>query len=534
MKLSVLLEGLQIVRDPGAPGGPDPDIVHITDDSRAVRPGTLFVARPGTRQDGRAYVGAAVAAGVAAIVADSGTAPLVGPVWLHAADTARALALLASRFHGDPTARLSVVGATGTNGKTTTTNLIHQILTAAGIRCGLIGTISTHDGREERPATLTTPSAVDLAALAARMVANGCAALAMEVSSHALHQQRTAGTRFKVGIFTNLTRDHLDYHGTMEAYAAAKKLLFDALPAAPDGVAIVNADDPWCERMVADCKARIVRTRVLNATTAHASADLTVRIDELAASGMSLTFDGQWGGWSARVPLVGAFNAANILHAAAAAHALGVSVAALAGALAHAAPPPGRMEVVRWAGIEGPAVYVDYAHTPDALERALTVCREILDTHARTSGVRGRLCVVFGCGGDRDAGKRPLMGALAGERADAVIITSDNPRTEAPEGIITRIMSGVRAHDRAKVMAVDDRALAIRTAIAQAARADIVLIAGKGHENYQLVPDGQGGTASRHFDDREQARAALALRAANHTPANVPAPGTPVRGGRPS
>ncbi|MFN0011922.1 MAG: UDP-N-acetylmuramoyl-L-alanyl-D-glutamate--2,6-diaminopimelate ligase [Phycisphaerales bacterium] len=540
MTLSVLLDGLQIVRHPAAlgAGGPaaDPDITHITDDSRQVRPGSLFVARPGTNADGGAFVASAVAAGAAAVLAGKlrpdALTPCAppGPVWLHAADPARALALLASRLHGEPTARLSVIGVTGTNGKTTTTSLIRQLLSAAGIRCGLVGTISTHDGREEQPATLTTPSAVDLAALAARMVANGCAALAMEASSHALHQQRTAGTRFKVGVFTNLTRDHLDYHASMEAYAAAKKLLFDALPTS--GTAVVNADDPWCERIVADCKARIVRARMLGATDARAAADVSVRIQEMSPSGMALGFDGEWGRWSVRVPLVGAFNAANALHAAAAAHALGVPVATLAGVLERAAAPPGRMEPVRVAGGDGPAVYVDYAHTPDALQRSLAVCREILDAHARTSGARGRLCVVVGCGGDRDAGKRPLMGALAGEHADAVFITSDNPRTEPPEVIITQIMGGVRVQDRAKVISIEDRAEAIRAAITHAAAADIVLIAGKGHEDYQILPDGRGGTLKRHFDDREEARAALAMRGTSAACESVSTPAASVTGGR--
>ena len=514
MKLSALIAGLEITPADAARPPRDPEISTATDDSRAARPGCLFVARAGAKHDGRAYIDAAVRAGAAAIVTDAAGAAeagaratsATGPAWLCAQDPARAIALLAARLAGDPTLHMDVVGVTGTNGKTTTAGLVQQLLNGSGRRCGLIGTIWVDDGREKRAASLTTPSAVDLAEITARMKTNGCDSLAMEASSHALHQRRVAGLRFKVGVFTNLTRDHLDYHGTMEAYAAAKALLFEALPA--QGTAIINADDPGAERMVRVCKAPVWRAKVRSTGERGAAADLSVCIEELSRSGMRLAFDGHWGRWNARVGLVGAFNAANVLHAAAAAHALGLSPAAMAPLLERASAPPGRLESV--GGQAGRAVYVDYAHTPDALGRAIATCREILESeHART-GTRGRLLVVFGCGGERDPGKRPMMGALASARADAVIVTSDNPRSEDPEEIVRQIVAGAVASDRHRVTAIVDRAEAIRSAVMRAGAGDIVLIAGKGHEDYQIVPDGRGGTVKRHFDDREEARATLA------------------------
>ena len=514
LKLSALIAGLEITPADAARAVGDPEIASATDDSRAARPGCVFVARAGAKHDGRAYIDAAVKAGAAAIIADAATAHEAGarakgapgPAWLCAADPAWAIAMLAARLAGDPTAHMDVVGITGTNGKTTTAALVQQLLSGGGRKCGLIGTIRVDDGRERRTASLTTPSAVELAEITARMKKNGCEAVAMEASSHALHQRRVAGLHFRVGVFTNLTRDHLDYHATMEAYGAAKAMLFESLPA--NGTAIVNADDPAAERMVRDCKAPVWRARVRRAGERGAAADLSVAIEELSRSGMRLAFDGHWGRWRARVGLVGAFNAANVLHAAAAAHALGMPPANIAPLLERADAPPGRLESV--GGRTGRAVYVDYAHTPDALERAMATCREILESEHTRTGVRGRLVVVFGCGGERDPGKRPMMGALASAQADVVIVTSDNPRSETPEAIVEQIVAGAAAPDRHRVTAVVDRAEAIRAAVARAGAGDIVLIAGKGHEDYQIMPDGRGGSAKRHFDDREEARAALA------------------------
>ncbi len=530
MLLSALIAGLDITP---ASGGLslDPDITHATDDSRHVRPGSLFVARAGTRHHGDAYIDAARAAGAAAILcepASSPQGPTATPPPLTTPNASRALALLTARLAGDPTADMRVVGITGTNGKTTTAMLVQQLLAAAGLRCGLIGTVWVDDTVERAPAALTTPSAIDLAHITRRMRSRGCTALAMEASSHALHQHRTDGLRFSVAVFTNLTRDHLDYHGTMDHYAAAKARLFQSLPAS--GTAVVNAADPATPRIIRDCPARIWRAAVIHTPPAPPppAHDLSVRIHTLARTGMSLAFDGLWGPWHVRVPLVGAFNAANILHAAAAAYALGAPVPTLQAALEQAAPPPGRLEPVHAPtpspAPAHPAVYVDYAHTPDALERAIAACRDILAHESAPAAVpAGRLTVVFGCGGERDPGKRPIMGALVARAADRGIATSDNPRSEDPADILRQVLSGVPADHRSAVSAIPDRAQAIRAAVHDARAGDIVLIAGKGHEDYQILPDGRGGTLKRHFDDRLHARAALAAfpPPAHHRPAHA-------------
>ncbi|MBL9119661.1 MAG: UDP-N-acetylmuramoyl-L-alanyl-D-glutamate--2,6-diaminopimelate ligase [Phycisphaerae bacterium] len=499
MQLRQLLLGLPVVFPAASQG--DTDIWSVTDDSRSVRPGALFIARSGTKSDGRAFVQDAVRQGAVAILAD-GPMALEGearervPVATTTA-IARVTALVGERFHGSPTARLKVLGVTGTNGKTTIAHLTQQMLTRAGHRCGLIGTVEIDDGRTRTPSTLTTPGALQLAEYFARMVDAGCDTASMEVSSHALHQERVAAIRFACGIFTNLTGDHLDYHGTMEAYAAAKAMLFASLDA--NAHAIVNIDDPWSKAM------RIGPARCLTCSLSDPKADCRASIDEVTLDSMGVTFDGPWGSFRVRLPLVGRHNAINALEAAAAVWTQGVKAEQLAEALEQCEAPPGRLQPVPLAGeVGGFSVLVDYAHTDDALLNALTALRPVVPPGSA-------LRVVFGCGGDRDRTKRPRMAAVACAHADQVIVTSDNPRTEEPRAIVEDILKGVPAEAKAKVHVEVDRSTAIAWAVNQARQGDIVLIAGKGHEDYQIV-----GTEKRQFDDRREATEAIRRRAGVH------------------
>ncbi|MBK9188762.1 MAG: UDP-N-acetylmuramoyl-L-alanyl-D-glutamate--2,6-diaminopimelate ligase [Phycisphaerales bacterium] len=490
-------------------------ICDVTEDSRTVVPGSLFVARAGLKSDGRRFVGDAVRGGAVAILTDDtrlGDDVSPGVPVVCTGEVARASALIAECFYGQPASRLHIAGVTGTNGKTTISYLIWRMLNALQRRCGLVGTVLIDDGREVARAAMTTPPAIELSRTLATMVEGGCTHAAMEVSSHSLDQRRCDAIGFGVGIFTNLTGDHLDYHQTMEAYAAAKARLFEMLP--PAGVALINADDPWAPRMVQDCKARIERC------SAKGDADWTVRIERETLHGMDLSMHGPAGALRCRVPLIGRYNAMNVLQAVAACHAMGVSGADLSRALGAVQAPPGRLE--RVGHPDDPfGVYVDYAHSDDALRNVLSAVRGVLrgpgsshlaadagSTHGVDAG--GRLWVVFGCGGDRDATKRPRMGAAASELADRVVVTSDNPRRERPGAIIDQVLAGITPSHRVKVEVQADRARAIAYAIEHAAPGDVVVIAGKGHETEQILPDDKGGTYSVRFDDREVAAEALA------------------------
>jgi UDP-N-acetylmuramoyl-L-alanyl-D-glutamate--2,6-diaminopimelate ligase len=494
MKLHTLFAHL-VSLDP-ALRGVDLDISRVTDDSREAGPGCLFVARTGTAADGRAFAADAVRRGAAAVMF-VGEDPLAGEAAAaHAVrvrlpagtDLARFAAVLADRIEGCPSQWLDLVGVTGTNGKTTIAFLVQQFLRAAGRRCGVIGTVVIDDGMEARPAALTTPGAIETAAVLGRMVRNGCSACAMEVSSHALDQGRADALRFRTAVFTNLTGDHLDYHGTMERYAEAKSRLFALLP--PDGTAVVNVDDPWHAAMLAPCRGRVLRCSLRGA------ADCSAEIHEARLGWQDATFTGPWGSARVRLPVVGRHNAMNALQSAAAAWTVGVGADAVARTLAACQAPPGRLEPVT--GPEDPfAVLVDYAHTDDALLNVLSALRPLV-------GPKGRLVTVFGCGGDRDRTKRPRMMDVACTRSDRVVVTSDNPRTEDPEAIIDEVMSGRPAGALAEVVRCTDREEAIRRAVGEAGPGDIVLIAGKGHEDYQIV-----GRERRPFDDRAVARAAL-------------------------
>jgi UDP-N-acetylmuramoyl-L-alanyl-D-glutamate--2,6-diaminopimelate ligase len=499
MDLAELISGLD-ARRVGA-GGIRIRICDITDDSRTVMPGSLFIARRGHNEDGRKFAGAAAEAGAVAVLTDDPDLKVAShtPVEVVVAgDVAAVTARLAERFYGNPSTRLRLVGVTGTNGKTTTSSLIHRILNDSGLRCGLIGTVVVDDGVTVAPASLTTPPAVEISRTMGVMVEAGCGACAMEVSSHALDQGRVAGLSFDTAIFTNLTGDHLDYHKTLDRYADAKARLFGML--SPDGLAVVNGDDPWAAHMVRECRAEVLRC-----STVRPIADgwCAGRSLERSMAGTRAVFTGPWGEIDVRMRLVGEHNVMNALQAIAVGHRLGLAPDQLRERLATAAAPAGRLEPVTPEGHPF-AVFVDYAHTDDALDKALTAVRPLV-------GPGGRLWVVFGCGGDRDRTKRPRMGAVAARLADVIVMTSDNPRREEPGAILGEILAGVEPEARTRVTVLPEREEAIAHAVAKARAGDIVLIAGKGHEDYQILPDGNGGTVKRHFDDREAARAALRL-----------------------
>jgi UDP-N-acetylmuramoyl-L-alanyl-D-glutamate--2,6-diaminopimelate ligase len=523
MDLSDLIAGLPVrpagARTPDRLPSPSLRVCDITEDSRTVVPGSLFIARVGTKVDGRKFVGDAVAAGAVAVLTDDptpGLAQLCRVPLLVSEDLPRTLASMAERFYGEPTRRLELIGITGTNGKTTTAHLTHQILNGAGVRCGLIGTVMVDDGVAIGPATLTTPPATELSRTFGVMVEAGCKAAVMESSSHALEQGRVSALKYDIAVFTNLTGDHLDYHGTMESYGAAKARLFGMLE--PDGWAIVNAEDQWHPLMLGACRAKTIRCSVVDAG-APCPADAgepshrerayaaCATIRGMTISGARIHFDGPWGQFETTTRLVGRHNVMNCLQALCASWAAGVQRASLEKLIRTAAAPPGRLEPVT--GPADPfAVLVDYAHTDDAMRKVMSALTPLV----RAGAGHGRLILVFGCGGDRDRTKRPRMGAAGSEMADAVIVTSDNPRTERPSDIIDEILAGVAPANRGKVQVEVDRKRAIRKAVEMARPGDLVLIAGKGHETEQIMPDGKGGTVRHHFDDREVARAALAER----------------------
>lgn len=471
-------------------------IAEIAEDSRKVGPGWLFVARRGRKFDGRAFVKDAVERGAAAVMTDDPeVASTIDVPCVLTNELPRLCAITAERFFGEPSSRLTLIGVTGTNGKSTVVHLCRTLLNGAGRKCGMVGTIEIDDGVGVRAATLTTPPSIELSRTLATMVRSGCRAAAVEVSSHALTQDRTSGVRFGVGVFTNLSSEHLDEHGTMPRYAEAKSRLFAMLPG--DGVAVVNADDPYMPQVAAPAQCRVWQASLRRERGIH------VKIASRTPTGMRLRMQGPWGVAHARIGLIGDHNAMNVLQAFAAAYASGATPSDLTRALERATAPPGRLEPV---GEGSPAVFVDYAHTPDALERVLATLRPVC---------RGRLIVVFGCGGDRDRSKRPMMGEIAARLADIPIITSDNPRTEDPASIAGEVYGGVPESDRSRVRVVLDRAEAIATAVSEAGPEDVVLIAGKGHEDYQILRGEGGGERRIAFDDRAHAFEALRGRRAD-------------------
>jgi UDP-N-acetylmuramoyl-L-alanyl-D-glutamate--2,6-diaminopimelate ligase len=484
----------ELLRDAGLPvpsGLPDPPVTAVSADSRRVAPGTLFVGLPGGRVDGGSFWPAALQAGASAAVIGPAAAALAppgpkDPVLVLADPLADAAGRLAAAFWGFPSAGLRLIGVTGTNGKTTTTHLIEHLAAAAGWPAALFGTLVNRWPGRTLTASHTTPFADQLQAELAQAVAAGVRLAAMEVSSHALDQQRVAGCRFAGAVFTNLTQDHLDYHPDLDSYFQAKARLFE--PSLLAGPAVVNVDDAHGRRLASRLGERCWRSSLEDPTVELTMADL-----RMSAAGVEGTIVTPVGSAPFRSPLVGGFNLMNVLQAVGVLLQQDLPLAVLLQGLASFRGVPGRMERVPGRA-DQPAVLVDYAHTPDALDNALRACRPFTD--------RELICV-FGCGGDRDRGKRPQMGAIAARLADRVVVTSDNPRTEDPARILEDVVAGIPAGTALVVEA--DRRQAIQGAIASAAGGDLVLIAGKGHEDYQIL-----GSEKVHFDDREEAARALA------------------------
>jgi len=469
------------LRDLLVGGGPEVEISGLAYSSESVTPGTLFFCVPGFRADGHDFAADAVQRGAAALVCQR---PLgLGVPEVMVDDVRAVMGPAAARFYGDPTAELEVVGITGTNGKTTTAFLVRHLLEAGGLQCGLLGTVKRVVGGVEEEVERTTPEAIDLQATFRRMLDDGDRACAMEVSSHALELGRASGIRFACRVFTNLTQDHLDFHETMEAYFLSKRRLFEGR-----GHCVVNVDDEYGRRIAAelDC----VTFGIENPADYRAS---DVRFDLMGSRFRCHTPDGEL---ELALPLPGLFNVQNALGALAAARLLGVDAETIAAALPHLGRVPGRFEPVDEGQDFG--VLVDYAHTPDSLDNVLRAAREL---------TRGQLHVVFGAGGDRDRGKRPLMGDAARRLADRVLVTSDNPRSEAPEAIVDEIMEGAGQGAEREL----DRAHAIARAIESAEPGDVVVIAGKGHEQGQEFENGR----KEPFDDRSVAREALRRREAS-------------------
>jgi UDP-N-acetylmuramoyl-L-alanyl-D-glutamate--2,6-diaminopimelate ligase len=467
----------------------DVEVSGVAADSRAVKPGSCFVAIAGSAADGHAFIGEAERAGAAALIVERPAASALPALVVE--DSALAAALAARRFYGDPASGIALAGITGTNGKTSSAFLLRSILEAGLGACGIIGTVGYGAGGALAAAGNTTPGAVDLHRMIAEFVAQGCRAVVMEVSSHAAAQGRIHGLEFDVGAFTNATRDHLDYHGTFERYVEAKERFVRTLDAPGrrkrPGTLAWNADDP----AVAGVAGRFAGPSVSFGLGAGAA----VRAERIDASLRATNFDLVVGGERVRLSLklLGVFSIYNALAAAAAAHALGVDVATIRRGLEGVSAVPGRFQVV--AGGAGPTAIVDYAHTPDALEKLLRFCRELRPR---------RVITVFGCGGDRDRGKRPIMGGIAVELSDLVYVTDDNPRTEDPDRIVKEILDGAGS-GAASVRVVRDRREAIHEAIREGREGDIVVIAGKGHENEQIL-DGR----RIPFNDAAEAREALA------------------------
>jgi UDP-N-acetylmuramoyl-L-alanyl-D-glutamate--2,6-diaminopimelate ligase len=479
----MLLKDLLNELGPVSIEGPvDRDIVGIAYDSRRVTAGTLFVAIPGAHVDGHEYVPSAVDKGAVAVICERNGFLPQRATKIKVPDTREALAQVAAAFFQHPSARLKMIGVTGTNGKTTVCFLIKQILEAAGIKAGLIGTVRYEIGDRVIPAQRTTPEALEIQQMLAQMLRAGCQACVMEVSSHALDQKRVHGVEFDVGVFTNLTRDHLDYHGTMEAYFSAKRSLFVALEqGAKRGGAVLNIDDSFGKRLSQESNFPIRLTYGLSQSASIRATN--IQLSERATQ-MTVQMEGRH--FNCRLPLIGRHNLYNALAAIGAGIILGIDADLIQKALNSAVSAPGRLELIPSSLPFG--VYVDYAHTDDALENVLRTLREI---------TTGRLLVTFGCGGNRDKGKRPKMGKVAADLADFTIITSDNPRKESAAQIAQEIAEGFKStgEDRFKIEL--DRRRAIHEIIGMAQTGDSILIAGKGHETYQEFED-----TVVPFDDR--------------------------------
>ncbi len=478
MKLIDILSNIQPV---GIVGNADVEITGINIDSRRIEKGHLFVAIKGTQTDGHAFIPKALEQGAVAVLCETIPETVAdGITYVRVESTEAAVGRAATAFYGYPSEKVKLVGVTGTNGKTTIATLLYNMFRAFGHKCGLLSTVCNYVDGTPVPASHTTPDPIALNELLSRMVGAGCEYVFMECSSHAIHQQRIGGLTFAGGIFTNLTRDHLDYHKTFEAYRDAKKAFFDGLP--KGSFAITNADDKNGMVMVQNTKATV------KTYSTRSMADFKARIIECHFEGMYLDVDGREVG----VQFIGKFNVSNLLAVYGAAVMLGKAPEDILLVLSTLKSVNGRLEPLT--SSDGYTAIVDYAHTPDALENVLLAIHEVLDG-------KGRIITVCGAGGNRDKGKRPLMAQVAVKNSDRVIITSDNPRFEEPQDIINDMLAGLTPQQMKKVISITDRREAIRTACMMAEKGDAILVAGKGHEDYQEIKG-----VKHHFDDKEVIR----------------------------
>ena len=485
MKLTELLKNIKPL---AVIGDGEVEITGVNIDSRKIESGHLFVAIRGTQTDGHRFIPKALELGAVAVLCEELPEHLNGETaghsdvtYIQVASTEDAVGPVATVFYGEPSTKLKLVGVTGTNGKTTIATLLYNMFRKFGHRCGLLSTVCNYIEGEAIPADHTTPDPIELNRLLARMVGAGCEYAFMECSSRASAQKRIGGLKFAGGLFTNLTRDHLDYHKTFENYRDAKKAFFDGLP--KDAFAITNADDKNGMVMVQNCKATVKTYSI------RTMADFRARIIECHFEGMYLEIDGHEVG----VQFIGKFNVSNLLAVYGAAVMLGKNPEDILVVLSTLKSVAGRLEPIRSA--DGVTAIVDYAHTPDALENVLNAIHEVLE------GKQGQVITVCGAGGNRDKGKRPLMAQEAVKQSDRVIITSDNPRFEEPQDIINDMLAGLDAKQMKKVVSIADRREAIKTAVMLAQKGDVILIAGKGHEDYQEIKG-----VKHHFDDREVVR----------------------------
>ena len=478
MKLIELLKNVEVLNTFGDTGVV---ITGVNIDSRRIERGHLFVAIPGTQTDGHKYIPKAIELGAAAILCEQMPEEQAdGVTYVVVASTESVVGLVATHFFGDPSRKLKLVGVTGTNGKTTIATLLYNMFRKFGHKCGLLSTVCNYIEGEAIPADHTTPDPIELNRLLAQMVAAGCDYAFMECSSHAIAQKRIGGLKFAGGLFTNLTRDHLDYHKTVENYRDAKKAFFDGLD--KDAFAITNADDKNGLYMIQNTKAQVKTYSI------RSMADFKAKIIECHFEGMYLDINGKEVG----VQFIGKFNVSNLLAVYGAAVMLGKKAEDILVILSTLKSVSGRLEPIH--SPEGYTAIVDYAHTPDALENVLNTINEVLNG-------KGKVITVCGAGGNRDKGKRPIMAQTAVKLSDRVIITSDNPRFEEPQDIINDMLAGLDNKQMKKVISIVDRKEAIRTASMMAEKGDVILIAGKGHEDYQEIKG-----VKHHFDDREIVR----------------------------
>ncbi|MBO6512658.1 MAG: UDP-N-acetylmuramoyl-L-alanyl-D-glutamate--2,6-diaminopimelate ligase [Phycisphaerales bacterium] len=512
MNLSILIQDLELAALSEAESADRVRICDLTEDSRTAMPGSLFIARSGTKDDGSKHLDEAIHAGAVAVVTDRRDACLPDGTHAnlyHAPNAAQIGAIIAERFYGQPSQQLRVAGVTGTNGKTTIAHLTQQVLRHAKLKCGLIGTVEIDDGRERSSASMTTPPAIELSRTLATMVEHGCGACSMEVSSHALDQGRTSAVSIDAAGFTNLTGDHLDYHKTLEEYGRVKATLFSSLRAGAQ--AVINIDDPSSGLMLQACGAGV---NIDRCSMSDDSADWFGTITDRSLDGMQLSIQSPIGTIEQRVPFFGDYNASNVLIS------LGLAGSLLARSgmdeqsrrlvleesLRDLKLPKGRLQRAE-SHADDVRVFVDFAHSDDSIRSSLSALRSVLPDDAS-------LWCVFGCGGDRDRTKRPRMGQAACDGSDRVVLTSDNPRSENPSRIVDDVLSGLDASQRAKVEVQIDRSHAIRFAIEHAQSGDVIVIAGKGHESEQIMLGASGELVAHEFDDAAHARVELQTRRA--------------------